>query len=1315
MADDADGDGGPRCAAHREVALRCCQLSLASYYPKATVVRWAAGDGTLDDSFAGGTGNYRILSHQCADDGTPARDAAAAGPGSPRARRPGGGGLSFQRQPPCGGTGRRCTWIAAAAAVPQGHPGAALYVAFKGTDRTVKDVFVNMCFADVEARGGLRGHAGVVAAVQDEEAALLRVVRAEAAAAGGRVIFCGHSLGGGLAQAAAFTCRASPLWPTGVSVELVTFGAPSILATAPGDAGVPLPDGMHPSDVAQTHFVSSFDVVPRLPLLQREAMVRWIRTLAAAHVDQVSVLQWVGGSRVKAGIDLVVDALGDALCPIRRFRPCGTFVFLHSATLIGPAAARPGAGRRTCAVTVPADTPPWAPPTPRGCLPVNVRAAEVLCLWPSAEDDAACYSAFVDSTLSDHLTCTYWGAIREMRNQLWAAPLQARPQAAPALPSVFAHLLRSDPEEQQQRAVQPPNRNETSAHLMAAADVLLGIALHDPAAASALRHVQAALGEGQRDPAGSAKAASPVRGARVAAVCPHCGDVASHLPSGDQPPAGAPPLLMCSSCRGQTAWCRCGEAASALAPPGSRLCRSCSGVAAAAGVLALPAAAAGALACCAAAAERGPCTEGGGLGDSRNRRRRSLTPQPHQIDTTPPSPQGMTSRMASGSPPPALLSVLPARPLLVVNRSDATAHVANLGRLPPRGAVAIPPQLSELDFGPGEGCEDAKPFTVPVPLLSAQHGSVPFLLLEHSGALGAVLWEGDRAKPLHPAAAPGADRITLCRGGPCDAVVLLRHALFCAAQDAAAHGGGTMWARQAVHGAAPDAAVAGLAVLICACGGLLVHAVGLPAGTVLAAGRNQSGELATGDCRARRLFGSCSLPPGELAADAALTSDASLLLTVCGRILAAGRGAAAYGAKAAALTPEGFCRIAIPGEAEGRCAVAIACGYDHAAVATADGALLSAGRNRYGELGAGHQRESGYLLPATMGGSPLSGVAGIACGYCFTIALLGDGSLAAAGYNGYGNLGIGDRVNRSTAFAPVPAPQGTRAVAVRAGLYHSMLLCDNGALYAAGANNCGQLGLGSGADSFTRVAGLGEAPVVSVSCGYYHSAAVTADGAVYVTGYNTSGELGLGHCRSQNLFVRVRLPTSIGVWCGCYCTFFQTVDGTILATGYNNHGNLGLGETDSSVSTVLRVCGLTGTGLAARPNVYDYSTLVVSRPSDPLLLPGSGRAYDAEAAARWRIVEAERAAWAPVRAYRKGVRAGLRVLYEEAGRSGAALVAREDVERGALWKQLRATLAFLAVQSLASRAEPAARGRVEEEEHRERAVLEARAAPVGKE
>ena len=187
----------------------------------------------------------------------------------------------------------------------------------------------------------------------------------------------------------------------------------------------------------------------------------------------------------------------------------------------------------------------------------------------------------------------------------------------------------------------------------------------------------------------------------------------------------------------------------------------------------------------------------------------------------------------------------------------------------------------------------------------------------------------------------------------------------------------------------------------------------------------------------------------------------------------------------------------------------------------------------------------------------------VASGGYHTVAIKSDGTLWAWGYNGYGQLGLGDNTDRNT---PTQVGSATDWMAVAAGYYHTVALKTNGTIFTWGGNGYGQLGVGDTTARNTPTQTYwwwgGYTDWSKIAAGYYHTMAIKTDGTLWTWGYNWYGQLGLG-----NSSIRV-YPTQVNsardwyaVAGGCYHTVAVKTTGTLWASGYNGYGQLGLGDT----------------------------------------------------------------------------------------------------------------------------------------------------------
>jgi hypothetical protein len=203
---------------------------------------------------------------------------------------------------------------------------------------------------------------------------------------------------------------------------------------------------------------------------------------------------------------------------------------------------------------------------------------------------------------------------------------------------------------------------------------------------------------------------------------------------------------------------------------------------------------------------------------------------------------------------------------------------------------------------------------------------------------------------------------------------------------------------------------------------------------------------------------------------------------------------------------------------DGKAVVAIACGGNHNLALCSDGTLAAWGDNSTGQLGNGTFNGSGLPVAVTIAGTPLSGktVASIAAGndYCFALCL--DGTLAAWGDDGAGQLGDG-----SANSEPVPIASDITGAAlalrkissIRAGAGHALAVCSDGMLAAWGDNYEGELGNDSATGSALPVlvdvlSSLGGVAVMSASGGSGFSLALA--GAPFLDTASQHYEIGSG-------------------------------------------------------------------------------------------------------------------------------------------------------------------------------------------------------------
>jgi alpha-tubulin suppressor-like RCC1 family protein len=251
---------------------------------------------------------------------------------------------------------------------------------------------------------------------------------------------------------------------------------------------------------------------------------------------------------------------------------------------------------------------------------------------------------------------------------------------------------------------------------------------------------------------------------------------------------------------------------------------------------------------------------------------------------------------------------------------------------------------------------------------------------------------------------------------------------------------------------------------------------------------------------------------------------------------------------------------------------------------SASGTLWAWGDNTYGQLGDG--TTTSHLTPTQIGA--FSDWVYVVAGQRHSIGVrssAGVSTLWAWGDNTYGQLGLGtsgtpvlvptQEATGSGSWTGVPGVSGT----VAAGCYHTLALRANGALFAWGANDFGQLGAGSA--GVPQLLPTQVDPVflyTQVAAGCTHSLGVRTTGAAVAWGDNSQGQLGNGTFVSASAPGAVTTLTGavIGIAAGenYSLAIYQNPPPStsqLWAWGYNLYGQLGDGTTTSyNVPTLVK-------------------------------------------------------------------------------------------------------------------------------------------------
>ncbi|MDY0000199.1 MAG: hypothetical protein RBU30_02775 [Polyangia bacterium] len=265
----------------------------------------------------------------------------------------------------------------------------------------------------------------------------------------------------------------------------------------------------------------------------------------------------------------------------------------------------------------------------------------------------------------------------------------------------------------------------------------------------------------------------------------------------------------------------------------------------------------------------------------------------------------------------------------------------------------------------------------------------------------------------------------------------------------------------------------------------------------------------------------------------------------------------------------------------------VAAGGGHTCALTSEHKLYCWGSNNQGQIGTGSSIQE-YTSPQLVEILPAltHAIERVTAGSGHTCATISDGRLFCWGENVFGQLGTGNTYEvRSphilNGFGGVGEPK-VRSVA--AGMWHTCALDGDGRVYCWGANNYGQLGVGS-SDLYSTTpleVGLSER-AVAIALGAVHTCAIAATGSLYCWGDNQWGELGDGTRVNRNLPTLVSFEEVYGSMPEVYqvalggahtCALIRTQDATeplVSCWGINYHGQLGVDVAGGEVYSALPV------------------------------------------------------------------------------------------------------------------------------------------------
>lgn len=290
----------------------------------------------------------------------------------------------------------------------------------------------------------------------------------------------------------------------------------------------------------------------------------------------------------------------------------------------------------------------------------------------------------------------------------------------------------------------------------------------------------------------------------------------------------------------------------------------------------------------------------------------------------------------------------------------------------------------------------------------------------------------------------------------------------------------------------------------------------------------------------------------------------------------------------------------------------VAASSTNTAAIDASGNLYTAGDNSFGQLGRALSSSKYYDSVLTKVNTSAK-ITDVAAGMDHIVILDENGGVWTAGSNQYGALGTNEKVGNSYSgigtFKKVTVGDGSIKIkAIAAGLYHTVLVDENGGVWTAGQNRHGALGRNDNINStnpnaeFKKADGLENVKIVKADAGTYHTILLDDGGNVWTAGTSAYGVLGRqtpgapSTITSNPTFVKVTDGISgvkiTAIAAGSYHNVLLDENGNVWTAGCNLYGELGR-KMSGSVNSTFEKADLQGANAAKFIAAGNGNTIVI--------------------------------------------------------------------------------------------------------------------------
>ncbi|MDJ0865187.1 MAG: hypothetical protein QNK03_03695 [Myxococcota bacterium] len=285
-------------------------------------------------------------------------------------------------------------------------------------------------------------------------------------------------------------------------------------------------------------------------------------------------------------------------------------------------------------------------------------------------------------------------------------------------------------------------------------------------------------------------------------------------------------------------------------------------------------------------------------------------------------------------------------------------------------------------------------------------------------------------------------------------------------------------------------------------------------------------------------------------------------------------------------------------------------GGAHSLLLREDGVVFSLGNGGAAQTGLGEAKSALVPTPIDAGQLGQLAVTQVAAGGSHSLVLSELGTVFGfgAGYEGQAGVGTSGVFLSATAIDATNIGQ-REIVQLSAGDIHSLVLADDGTVFAFGDNADGRTCLGTNTgDTLVPTpidtTNLGPLAIEQVSAGAQHSLLLAEDGTVFACGTNLSGVTGQGTRMGETLIPTAIDASNLGgraiaqVAAGVNHSLLRAEDGTVFSFGWHGDGATGLGLTagEATVATPIDTTNLAGLFVTDISAGFQHSLLVATLP-----------------------------------------------------------------------------------------------------------------------